>query len=148
MSAPEAATTVPCRECELAASQTGPSGPFHGRQYVGIFTMEQPAGLGIVIEDLGVASPVQRRLELPLDFIRAEVLVEDVAEKLLTDGVIALGVQGVLDQPQYGNVLQRGFAKHGFLGLNIGLGKAAALRRDLDIALTQHGKTQQLRRFD
>jgi len=76
--------------------------------------MEQPAGLGIVIEDLGVASPVQRRLELPLDFIRAEVLVEDVAEKLLTDGVIALGVQGVLDQPQYGNVLQRGFAKHGF----------------------------------
>src|SRR5580693_4546966 len=117
MSAPEAATTVPCRECELAASQTRPSGPFHGWQYVGIFTMEQPAGLGIVIEDLGVASPVQRGLKLALDFIRAEVFVEDVAEKLLANGMIALGVQRVFDQPQYRNVLQRGFAKHGLLCL-------------------------------
>ena len=55
--------------------------------------MEQAAGFGVVVEDFGVASPVQRGLELALDFVGAEVLVEDVAEELFADGVVALGVQ-------------------------------------------------------
>ena len=59
--------------------------------------MEEAAGLGVVVEDFGVASPVQCSPELALDLLSAEVLVEDVAEEFLTDGMVALGMQGVLD---------------------------------------------------
>ena len=48
--------------------------------------------LRVVVEDLRVAPPVQRGPELALDFVGAEVLVEDVAEELLADGVVSLGV--------------------------------------------------------
>ena len=74
--------------------------------------MEEPAVLGVVVEDLGVTAPVQRGLELALDFVGAEVLVENVAEELFADGVIALGVQRVFDQPQNGDVLQRRLAEN------------------------------------
>ena len=102
--------------------------------------------LGVVVEDLGVASPVQRGLELALDFVGAEVLVENVAEELLADGVVALGVQRVLDEAQDGDVLERGLAEELLLRLDVGFAKLAAFRRDLDIAFVQHGKAQHHRR--
>ena len=104
--------------------------------------MKQPPGFRIVVEDLGVAAPVQRGFELALDFIGAEVLVENVAEEFFPDGVIALGMQRVLDQPQDGDVLQRRLAEDLLLRLNVGLSKRAALGRDLDVAFAQHARNR------
>src|SRR5271170_7374477 len=121
--APAAATTVPYPECGWVANRRAPSDLTRGPHGVGIgfFAMEQASALGVVIEELGVASPVQSGLELALDFVGAEVLVQDVAEELLADGVVALGVQRVLDEPQDGDVLESGIAEELLLGLDVGL---------------------------
>ena len=66
--------------------------------------MEEPASFRVVVENFSVAAPVERGLELPLHFVGAEMFVEDVAEELFPDGVVALGMQGVFDQPQNGNM--------------------------------------------
>src|SRR5271169_5813559 len=70
------------------------------------------------------------------------MFVKDVAKELLADGVIALGVQGVLDKPQDGDVLECSVTEELLLGLDVGLAKLAALWRDLDIALVQHSEAE------
>ena len=47
------------------------------------FCENQPMGFAIEIENLSVTAPVHRGFELPLDFILAEVLVQDIVEKFL-----------------------------------------------------------------
>jgi hypothetical protein len=47
------------------------------------FGKNQPVPFAVEIENLSVAAPVHRRVELPLYFILAKVLVEDVIEKFL-----------------------------------------------------------------
>src|SRR5271166_2580159 len=104
--------------------------------------MEQAAALGVVVEDFRVASPDKCGLELALDFVGAEVLVEDVTEELLADGVIALGVQGVLDETQDSDVVQSSITEELLLRLDVGLAEATAFRRDLDVALVHDGEAQ------
>src|SRR5271166_772615 len=102
--------------------------------------MKQAASLRVVVEDLGVSPPVERGLELALDFVGAEMLVEDVTEELLADGVIALGVQRVFDEPQDGHVLKCGVTEESLLCLDVSLSESAAFRRDLNVALVQDGE--------
>src|SRR5215469_12761410 len=71
-----------------------------------VFGEDEPPALGIVVEDFRVASPVHGSLELALDFILAEVLVEDVMKKFFRDGVVGLGVQNILNRLQDGHVPQ------------------------------------------
>ena len=69
------------------------------------------------------------------------MLVEHVAEEFLADGMIALGVQGVFDQPKNGDVLQGRIAEDRFLRLDVGLAKLAAFRSDLNIAFAQTARS-------
>ena len=58
---------------------------------------------------------------------------------------IALGMQRVLDEPENRDILQGRLAEQELLRLDVGFGKAPALRCDFHIALAQDGKTKQFR---
>ena len=58
--------------------------------------MRQSAVLAIVIENFGVAAPVHRGFELALDFVFGEMLVENVVEEFVGDGVIGLALQDAI----------------------------------------------------
>src|SRR5437867_13278309 len=53
--------------------------------------------LCIVVEQFGVASPLNRRVHLPRGLLTAEVLIQDVVKKLIRQSVVGLGAQGLLD---------------------------------------------------
>src|SRR5271157_434121 len=96
---------APCQEFGWVARWRGPSDLTRNRQRIRVcfFAMEQAAALGVVVEDFGVASPVQCGLELALDFIRAEVLIEDITEELLANGMVAVGMQIVPQEQMDGD---------------------------------------------
>src|SRR5271165_5973647 len=74
----------------------------------------QPSPFAIKIEDLSVAAPVHGSFKLPLHLVLAEVLVEDVVEKLLRNGVIGLGMQNAVDLLQDHDMFQRSLAEKHF----------------------------------
>src|SRR3984893_10722470 len=97
--------------------------PVTGRMANGLSIPEgrriDPSGFGqvqasagrVVVEDLGVATPVDGRVELGLGLLLAEVLVEDVEEEIVGQGAVGLGAQRVADLAQQRHVLQRRFAE-------------------------------------
>src|SRR5271157_2147922 len=108
----------------------------------------QPVRFAIKVENFSVAAPIHGGIELPPHFILAEVLVENVVEKLLRNGVIRLGMQDAVDLLQDHDVLKRGLAKENLAGEDIGFGEASALGCDLDIAFLQGGEAEQHRGLD
>ncbi len=64
---------------------------------VGMFGEDQASLLGVVIEDFGIASPVQGGFKLTFDFVLAEMLVQDVVEELFRNRVVRLGMKNVVD---------------------------------------------------
>ena len=77
---------------------------------------DEAALLRVIIEYLGVASPVHRSFELALDFVLAEVFVENVVKEFIRDGMIGLRPENALDALQDGHMFERGFAKKYFAG--------------------------------
>ena len=65
----------------------------------------------IEIENLGIAAPVNRRLNLAPRLIFAELLVEHVEEEVFGNGVVAFGFQCPSNLPQEQNVSERSVAK-------------------------------------
>src|SRR5215471_2636249 len=90
----------------------------------------QLAGLGIVIKNLGIASPLDGGFELPAGLLLAEMLVQQVAEKLFTKRAVRLGSERLFHLAKQRHVGQRRFAEDGLARLNVGLSKGAAFRRD------------------
>ena len=80
---------------------------------------------------------------MALDFVLAEVLVENVIEKFLRNGVVGLGVQDTVDLLQDDDVIECGLAEKNFAGQNIGFRKAGPLGGDFDIAFFQRSKAEQ-----
>ena len=109
---------------------------------------DQPVRCAIEVENLGVAAPVHGGFELPLHFILAEVLVEDVVEKFLRNGVIRLGVQNAVDLLEDHDVFKSGLAEKNLAGEDVGFREANALGGDFDIAFLQCGKAEQHRSLD
>ena len=85
---------------------------------------------------------------MPLHFILTEVLVEDVVEKFLRNGVIRLGVQDAVDLLEDDNVAKGSLAEKNLAGKDIGFREVCAVGRDLDIALFQCGEAEQHRSLD
>src|SRR3984957_19420009 len=97
------------------------------------FGLKQPAFLAIVVENLGVAAPVDRGLELALHFVFGKVLVENIVKKFVHDGVIRLPFEDAVNLPEDGYVLQRSLPEKYLSLLNIGVRKDPALGRNLPI---------------
>src|SRR5208282_2577629 len=108
----------------------------------------QTMRFAIKVENLSVAAPVHGGIELPLHFILGEMLVENVVEKFLRNGVIRLGVQDAVDLLQDYDVGKRGLAEKNFAGEDVGFRETRALGGDLNIAFFQRGIAQQDRSLD
>ena len=100
---------------------------------------DQPVRFTIEVENFGVASPVHRRFELPLDLVLAEMLVEDVVEKLFGDGMIVLGVQNAVDLLQDHDMPECGLPEQNLAGFR----EVSALGGNFHIALFQGSKAEQ-----
>src|SRR6266566_2696511 len=101
----------------------------------------QFAGLRIIIKNLGIASPLDGGFELPAGFLLAEVLVEQIAEKVLAERAVGFGLEGLFHLPEQRHIGEGGLAEDGFAGLNVGLGEGIAFRRDNGIALLHAKQT-------
>src|ERR1035441_4629297 len=67
---------------------------FSAFNVAGGLMQRQTVASGVVLENVGVAAPVQGGIDLPLRFVAREMFVQNVAEKLQRHGVIGLAVQG------------------------------------------------------
>src|SRR6266481_1569305 len=94
----------------------------------------QLAGDGIVVENFGVAAPLDGGFELAAGFVLAEMRLEEVAEKFVLDGAIGFCFEGLLHLAEQRDVGEGGFAKDGFAGLDVGLGKCPAFGSDDGVA--------------
>src|SRR6266567_2204473 len=103
----------------------------------------QLAGLGIIIKNFGVASPLDGGFELAAGLLLAEVLVEQVAEEFLAESAVGFGLEGLLHLAEQGHVGESGLAEDGFAGLDVGLGKCVAFRRDDGVTLLDAKQTQE-----
>src|SRR5260370_10218798 len=99
-------------------------------------------GGSVIIKNSGVAAPLDGGFELPAGFVLTKMLVKQVAEKLLVQGAIGFGFQGLLHLAKQGHVGECGFAKDCFARLNVSLRKRLALRRNRHIAFLDPEKAQ------
>ena len=76
------------RDVHSTVSSTGVSACFLD------FRQNEATASGVEVEELGVAAPVDGGFELALCLFFAELLVEQVEEEVLGDGVVALGIEG------------------------------------------------------
>ena len=100
---------------------------------------------GVEVEQLGVAAPGNRGLNLPLGFFLAELLVEHVEKEVLGHGVVALGFECAANLAQQEHVLDRGVAEQLLLAQNFGVGELLAAGSDGRVALFDLEEAQHLR---
>src|SRR5246127_737004 len=98
-------------------------------------SLRQASAGPVVIEDFSIASPILGGLKLALYFVFGEMLIEDIVEKFIRDGMIGLAFQDAVNLLQNHDVLEGGAPEQNFALLNVGVGECDALRRDLHIAL-------------
>src|SRR5580704_15789245 len=77
----------------------------------------------VVIEKLGVATPLDSRLQLPARFVFAEMFIQQVLEKLRGQRAIRFRFQRLLHLTKQGNVGQHGFAEYRFAPLDVRMRK-------------------------
>src|SRR5271168_218337 len=95
------------------------------------FGLHQPAGGPVIVENLRVAAPVHRGVELALHFILGEMLVQNVVKKLVSYGVVRLPFQNTVDLLQDRYVLQCRLPEQNFARRNVGVGEHHSLPRQL-----------------
>ncbi len=108
----------------------------------------QPAAIGIVVEDLGVASPMNRRLELLPCLCFSEMFLENVVEEIVGQCTVGFGAQGTLDLSQQRDVGERRFAEEDLPRENVGFGEGSAFGGDVDVALVDANEPEQGGPFD
>ena len=102
----------------------------------------QLAGGGIVIENFRVTTPLDGRFQLAAGFLLTKMLVEQVVEKLLVQGAVGFGFQGLLHLPQQGHVGKCSLTKDRFARLDVPLRKRLAFRCNHHIAFFDAEKAQ------
>src|SRR5260370_26280826 len=96
----------------------------------------------VIIKNFGVAAPLDGGFELPAGFVLTKMLVKQVAEKLLVQGAIGFGFQGLLHLAKQGPVGECGFAKDCFARLNVSLRNPLALPPNRPIPFLDPDKAQ------
>src|ERR1035438_468589 len=108
----------------------------------------QAVRFAIEVENLSVAAPVHGSFELPLHFILAEVLVEDIVEKFFRNGMIGLGVQNAVDLLQDHDVFKGSVAEKNFAREDVGFREVSAVGANFNVAFFQRGEAEQDRRLN
>src|SRR5580698_11358707 len=90
----------------------------------------QFAGGGVVIENFGVASPLNRGFELAARFVFAEMLVDQIVKKFIGQCAIGFCFQRLFHLAKDRNVGKRRFAKDRFARLDVGLAEVIAAGGD------------------
>src|SRR4029077_15430928 len=103
----------------------------------------QFAGSGVVIKNLGVASPLDGGLELAARLSLAEMLVDEVAEKFVGKRAVRLRFQRLLHLAQQRDISQGGLAEDGFASLNVRASKFLALVSDDGVAFLEAQYSEQ-----
>src|SRR5467141_2649423 len=103
----------------------------------------QLAGGGVVIENFGVAPPLDGGFQLAAGFFLAKMLVEQVAEKFFVQRAVGFGFQRLFHLAEQRNVGESGFSKNRFALLNVSLRERLALRGNRHVAFLDAQKTQQ-----
>jgi hypothetical protein len=111
---------------------------------VQLFGLDEAAAGGVEVEQLGIAAPTDRRLELAQSDLFGELLVEQVMEELFGDAVVALSFDGANDLAEEQDVLESRFAEELLLAENFGVGILGAIRRDGRIALVDGEEAEHL----
>src|SRR5204862_536650 len=104
----------------------------------------EAAASGVVIKQFRVAAPGDGGLQLPLALFLAELFVEHIEEKVLRDGVVALGVQRPANLAEQQDVVHGGVAEQFLLAQNFRVGKLLAAGGDDRIALLDIQEAEQL----
>src|ERR1700733_5515425 len=73
--------------------------------------LNQSAAFTVIIKNFPVPSPVHRRIKLALYFIFRKVVIQNVAEEFVVDGVIGFALQDAIDLFEDGFMLERRFAE-------------------------------------
>jgi hypothetical protein len=92
------------------------------------------AGGGVVIENFGIAPPLNGGFKLAARFVLAEMFVEQVAEKFIAERAIGLGFERLLHLTEQRYVGEGGFAEDGFARLNVRLRERLAFGCDDGVA--------------
>ncbi len=94
----------------------------------------QLAGGRVVVENLRVAPPLNRRFQLTPRFVVAEVFVQKIAKKFVRQRAVGFRLQRLLHLPQQRHVRQRRVAKNLLARLNIAAREFLAFRSDDRVA--------------
>src|SRR5580704_8581261 len=101
-----------------------------GRLGDGWLGKSQFSGGGVVVENFGVAAPLNRGFELAAGFLFAEMFVDQIVEKFVGERAIGFRFQRLFHLAKDRNVGQRGLAKQRFAHLDVGLAKIVASGSD------------------
>src|SRR5271170_121145 len=112
-----------------------------------LLRLDKPASRSVVVEQLSIPAPVDRSLELPQGFFLAELLIQNVVEKLLWHTAVALRFDRTHNLPEQQNVLHRSSPKELFLVEDLRIGIFPPGRRNLGISLRHFEEAQQLCRI-
>src|SRR4029079_13703117 len=105
----------------------------------------EAAPCGIEVEDLAIAPPGHRGLNLALRFFIAKLLVEHVEKELLGYCMIALRIQRATNLPKQQHVFERRLPEDFLLTKDLGARILGTLLRDARVALLHPEKPEQLR---
>src|SRR4029077_2277624 len=94
----------------------------------------QFAAGGVVIEEFGVAAPLDGRFELATRFVLAEMFIEQILKKFRGERAIVLGFECLLHLTKKRDVGKSSLAKDSLAFLNVGFGKGQAFVCDDGVA--------------
>jgi hypothetical protein len=89
----------------------------------------QFAAGGVVIEEFGVAAPLDGRFELATRFVLAEMFIEQILKKFGWEGATIFGFECLLHLTKERDVGKSSLAKDSLAFLNVGFGKGQAFGR-------------------
>ncbi len=95
----------------------------------------QFAAGGVVIEEFGIAAPLDGGFELATRLVFAEMLVEQILEEFGGKSAIGFGFESLFHLTEKWNIGESSFAKDGFAFLNVCLGEGQTFGSDKGVAL-------------
>src|SRR5208283_781282 len=91
-----------------------------GRSALG---QRQFAAGGVVVEEFGIAAPLDGGFELAARFVFAEMFIEQILKEFRGQSAIVFGFESLLHLTKKRDVGKSRLAKDGFAFLNVGVGK-------------------------
>src|SRR5271166_6624367 len=134
--------TAELRPSSVAAPLVWPV-PFVEFHRAGVVGQRHAVAFRIVGKNVGVAAPVQSRIELPLNLVLGKVLIENIAEELERHGMVCLVLQGRYHLLQESDVGKGRFAEQILPRRNVSFSKLLPFRSDFNITLIRLSETEQ-----